>query len=163
HGIFSGVTGTAPDRTYYLEWRAVHYSGGNADFEWVYHEDSDILQVIYGDVFNGGGPSRRRGPKHHAPRPGAVPGRAPAEQPPAARTGGHPHAVQRPAAASPPPASSPATATAASTTAASSASATTTSTSAASCSQVRGSAGHRAEAHRRQDADPQGTLRRGPH
>src|SRR5439155_897674 len=57
-GIFSLVTGTAPNRTYYLEWRAQYFPGsGTAHFEWVFHEDNDSLQVIYGSLTSGNGSS----------------------------------------------------------------------------------------------------------
>ena len=53
-GVFSHVTGTAPNRTYYLEWRATYFAdGGQAHFEWVIHEDNHSLQVIYGALADG--------------------------------------------------------------------------------------------------------------
>ena len=53
-GIFSLTTGTAPHRTFYLEWRNQYFPGtGTADFEAIFYEDSPTIQVIYGNVTNG--------------------------------------------------------------------------------------------------------------
>ena len=54
-GIFSVVTGSAPDRIYYLEWRT-HYFGrtGTANFEIALPESSTTLSVIYGATADDG-------------------------------------------------------------------------------------------------------------
>jgi hypothetical protein len=49
NGIFTGTTGTAPNRTFVVEWRAALFSGGTAlDFEVVFSENSPNISVIYG-------------------------------------------------------------------------------------------------------------------
>jgi hypothetical protein len=55
-GIFSTVSGTAPDRTFYLEWRTVYCCTGGApvtDFEVAFHEGSGDFEVIYGAADRG--------------------------------------------------------------------------------------------------------------
>ena len=48
-GIFTAVTGTAPNRTFIIEWRAEYFSGGApANFEVVFHEGSACFDVVYG-------------------------------------------------------------------------------------------------------------------
>jgi len=54
YGIFTKVTGSAPNRTFYIEWRAQYYPGtGTANFEFSYNENDQVLKTIYGQVDNG--------------------------------------------------------------------------------------------------------------
>lgn len=54
-GIFTSVTGVAPNRVMNIEWRTHYYSGaGTAGFEVRLFEDQSRVEVIYGDVTNGG-------------------------------------------------------------------------------------------------------------
>jgi len=50
-GIFTAVTGTAPNRQFVIEWRAITFDpalGGNANFEIVLNEGSSTVTTIYG-------------------------------------------------------------------------------------------------------------------
>ena len=51
-GVFTGVVGAAPNRTFVIEWRAGYYSGcgGAADFEVLLYEGSSSFDVIYSDT-----------------------------------------------------------------------------------------------------------------
>jgi hypothetical protein len=54
-GIFTSVTGTAPNRDFNIEWRAQYFPGtGNANFEIVLHENTQCFDVIYGANDNSG-------------------------------------------------------------------------------------------------------------
>jgi hypothetical protein len=54
-GIFTSVTGVAPNRTFNIEWRAQYFPGsGSANFEIQLHEDSPTITVIYGNITNSG-------------------------------------------------------------------------------------------------------------
>jgi hypothetical protein len=48
-GIFSATLGTAPNRTFVLEWRA-HYAAlpGTADAEMIFYENSPTIRMVYG-------------------------------------------------------------------------------------------------------------------
>lgn len=49
NGIFTGTAGTAPNRTFVVQWRAALFSGGNPlVFEVVFTEGSPNVDVIYG-------------------------------------------------------------------------------------------------------------------
>jgi hypothetical protein len=49
YGVFTKVTGTAPTRQFFVEWRAAIVSGGgNLSFEVVFSEASPTIDVIYG-------------------------------------------------------------------------------------------------------------------
>ncbi|HST04250.1 MAG TPA: S-layer homology domain-containing protein [Chloroflexia bacterium] len=54
-GIFTVVQGTAPDRTFYIEWRTEYYdTGGVAHFELALHEgDAGRFDLIYGQLDEG--------------------------------------------------------------------------------------------------------------
>src|SRR6202008_1707533 len=53
-GIFTSVTGTAPNRIFNIEWRAQYFPGtGNAGFELRLYEGQTRFDVIYGTVSNG--------------------------------------------------------------------------------------------------------------
>ena len=53
-GIFTSVTGTAPNRIFNIEWRAQYYPGtGTANFELRLYEGQPRFDVIYGSVTNG--------------------------------------------------------------------------------------------------------------
>jgi hypothetical protein len=53
-GIFTSVTGTAPNRTFNIEWRAQYYPGsGTANFELRLYEGQTRFDVIYGSLTNG--------------------------------------------------------------------------------------------------------------
>jgi N-acetylneuraminic acid mutarotase len=54
-GIFTGVSGTAPHRTFNIEWRAVYHNNlSNAvHFEVVLYEDASAFDVIYGAGVDG--------------------------------------------------------------------------------------------------------------
>ena len=54
-GTFSAISGTAPNRTFVLEWRTQYFPGtGSADFEIVFYEGLADFDVIYGNVTGGG-------------------------------------------------------------------------------------------------------------
>ena len=56
-GIFTSVSGTAPNRTLYIEWHAVHFSNTStsADFELVFYENSQThFDIIYGATSDNG-------------------------------------------------------------------------------------------------------------
>ena len=53
-GIFTSVSGTAPNRIFNIEWRAQYYPGtGTADFEVRLYEGQPRFDVIYGTLTNG--------------------------------------------------------------------------------------------------------------
>jgi hypothetical protein len=53
-GIFTTVVGSAPNRTFVIEWRAGYFSGGGtANFEVLLHENSPSFETIYGTVTQG--------------------------------------------------------------------------------------------------------------
>ena len=54
-GIFTAVTGSAPNRNFIIEWRAQYFPGtGNANFEIVLHENTNCFDVIYGATDDSG-------------------------------------------------------------------------------------------------------------
>ena len=56
-GIFTSVTGTAPNRQFNIEWRATHFADTttSANFEVVFYEnDSSLFDVIYGATSDNG-------------------------------------------------------------------------------------------------------------
>jgi subtilisin family serine protease len=53
-GIFTTVVGSAPNRTFVIEWRAGYFSGGgSANFEVLLHENSPDFETVYGTVSQG--------------------------------------------------------------------------------------------------------------
>jgi hypothetical protein len=49
NGIFTGLSGSAPNRIFVIEWRTSYYfRTGTANFELVFRENSPIISVIYG-------------------------------------------------------------------------------------------------------------------
>ena len=53
-GIFTSVSGTAPNRIFNIEWRAQYFPGsGTANFELRLYEGQTRFDVIYGTVTNG--------------------------------------------------------------------------------------------------------------
>jgi len=53
-GIFTSISGTAPNRIFNIEWRAQYFPGsGNAGFELRLYEGQTRFDVIYGTVDNG--------------------------------------------------------------------------------------------------------------
>ena len=56
-GIFTSITGTAPNRNFNVEWRAVHFADTttSVNFEVVFHENtSTSFDVIYGATSDSG-------------------------------------------------------------------------------------------------------------
>ena len=55
-GIFTAVTGSAPNRVMVVEWRAVYFgsTGTTANFEVLLHEGSSNFEVVYGTLADGG-------------------------------------------------------------------------------------------------------------
>ncbi len=54
-GIFTSVSGLAPNRVLNIEWRTTYYSGsGDADFELRLFEDNTHFEAIYGGLAEGG-------------------------------------------------------------------------------------------------------------
>jgi hypothetical protein len=56
-GVFTATTGTAPNRTFYIEWHAVHVPHFNAaaDFEIAFYEnDPTFFDIIYGTTSDNG-------------------------------------------------------------------------------------------------------------
>src|SRR5205085_11242883 len=59
-GIFTLTTGTAPNRTFYIEWRTCHYSTAttciantNSNYEIVLQEGSSDFSIVYGTFDSG--------------------------------------------------------------------------------------------------------------
>ena len=53
-GIFTSISGTAPNRIFNIEWRAQYFPGsGSASFELRLYEGQSRFDVIYGTVDNG--------------------------------------------------------------------------------------------------------------
>jgi hypothetical protein len=53
-GIFTSISGTAPNRIFNIEWRAQYFPGsGSANFELRLYENGCRFDVIYGTVTNG--------------------------------------------------------------------------------------------------------------
>jgi N-acetylneuraminic acid mutarotase len=53
-GIFTSISGTAPNRVFNIEWRAQYFPGsGSANFELRLYEGRSRFDVIYGTVTNG--------------------------------------------------------------------------------------------------------------
>src|SRR5205814_3807825 len=53
-GIFTSISGTAPNRIFNIEWRAQYFPGtGTANFEIRLYEGQTRFDVIYGTVSNG--------------------------------------------------------------------------------------------------------------
>ena len=53
-GIFTSVSGTAPNRIFNIEWRAQYFPGsGNANYELRLYEGQSRFDIIYGTVTNG--------------------------------------------------------------------------------------------------------------
>jgi hypothetical protein len=53
-GIFTSISGTAPNRIFNIEWRSQYFPGsGNANFELRLYEGQERFDVIYGNVSNG--------------------------------------------------------------------------------------------------------------
>src|SRR6185295_6370449 len=53
-GIFTSISGTAPNRIFNIEWRAQYFPGsGSANFELRLYEGQTRFDVIYGTVTNG--------------------------------------------------------------------------------------------------------------
>ncbi|HZD95911.1 MAG TPA: hypothetical protein VE133_16745, partial [Candidatus Sulfotelmatobacter sp.] len=60
-GVFTSVTGTAPNREFNIEWRAAYFSlGGTANFEVRFYENApSFFDIFYGaNADNGGGEIR---------------------------------------------------------------------------------------------------------
>jgi len=54
-GIFTSISGTAPNRIFNMEWRSHYYSGaGTVNFEIRLFEDQSRIEIIYGTVSAGG-------------------------------------------------------------------------------------------------------------
>ncbi len=54
-GIFTSVSGLAPNRVFNIEWRTGYYSGGGtANFELRLYEDNTRFEVVYGAIDQGG-------------------------------------------------------------------------------------------------------------
>ncbi len=55
-GVFTSVTGTAPNRNFNVEWRAVHFADTttSVNFEVVFHEGQTSFDVIYGATSDNG-------------------------------------------------------------------------------------------------------------
>ena len=55
-GIFTAVTGSAPNRTFVVEWRTVYFASTTttANYEVLLHEGSSNFEVVYGTLAGGG-------------------------------------------------------------------------------------------------------------
>ena len=55
-GIFTDTTGSAPNRVFHIEWRAVYFASTatTANFELRLHEDNANFEVVYGTLAGGG-------------------------------------------------------------------------------------------------------------
>src|SRR5207245_6791748 len=54
YGIFTSISGTAPNRIFNIEWRDQYYPGtGTANFELRLYEGQSRFDVIYGTLTNG--------------------------------------------------------------------------------------------------------------
>jgi plastocyanin len=56
-GVFTSVSGSAPDRVFNIEWRAVRYSNPIApvNFEVRFYENRQMIDFVYGQLDGGGG------------------------------------------------------------------------------------------------------------
>src|SRR5262249_39699706 len=55
-GIFTSVSGSAPNRIFNIEWRAVHFgSGGTYNFEIRLFETTGEIDFVYGTIADGSG------------------------------------------------------------------------------------------------------------
>src|SRR5439155_19615680 len=55
YGVYTTTTGVAPNRVFYVEWRAQYYPGtGTANFEAVFNENNQVLKTIYGNTTKAG-------------------------------------------------------------------------------------------------------------
>lgn len=55
NGVFTSISGTAPNRVFNIEWRAVYFSAsGRADFEVRLYEGQQRFDIIYGTVSQNG-------------------------------------------------------------------------------------------------------------
>ncbi len=55
-GIYTSVSGVAPNRVFNIEWRTTYFSGGgNANFEVRLYEDASQVQFVYGTLDQAGG------------------------------------------------------------------------------------------------------------
>lgn len=51
NGIFTSTTGSAPNREFHIEWRAIYFSGaGTVNFEIRLHEGSPAFEIVYASV-----------------------------------------------------------------------------------------------------------------
>src|SRR5262249_42450745 len=67
NGIFTSITGTAPNRIFNIEWRAIYYSSGlPLNFEIRLYENGGRIDFIYGNL-SGNGSSATVGIQHGAP------------------------------------------------------------------------------------------------
>jgi len=66
-GVYSATTGTAPNRTFYLEYRAKSLDVASApvNFEFVFHEGSSNFEVVYGTLVAGSGNTATAGVEHN--------------------------------------------------------------------------------------------------
>jgi choice-of-anchor B domain-containing protein len=54
YGIYTTVLGSAPNRTFVIEWRDQYYPGsGTANFEVLLHENTPNFEIVYGTITNG--------------------------------------------------------------------------------------------------------------
>lgn len=54
-GVYTSVSGVAPNRIYNIEWRAVQYpNGAQENFELRLHETTNVIEVVYGANDGGG-------------------------------------------------------------------------------------------------------------
>lgn len=54
-GIFTRVVGSAPNRTFVIEWRTIYFSGGgNANFELRLHEGSSAFEIVHARIDQAG-------------------------------------------------------------------------------------------------------------
>jgi hypothetical protein len=72
-GIFTSVTGTAPNRVFVIEWRTAYFArSGTANFEVLFYEDNPFcFDVIYGATADDGS-SEESGVQESAAGPGAT-------------------------------------------------------------------------------------------
>jgi hypothetical protein len=53
-GVYTSISGSAPNRIFNIEWRASHYKGAPLNFEARLYETSGRFDLVYGDVPEGG-------------------------------------------------------------------------------------------------------------
>ena len=74
HGIFTGLTGSPPNRQFVVEWRTGYANrSGSANFEAIFNEGSDVIRMRFGvDVDHGASETVGLAARRDSRRPGSL-------------------------------------------------------------------------------------------